>query len=175
MFLSIKYKNLKTTRNNKLSRILSLSVDVFQFSSVAFWDLFSLERKLLSLFKMKLFTVCLAICCCINLVFCGKNWHCELFKDKFKAFLIANILQDIKDNIIDHDDIELEEFYSYEPKLELLPQSSTEKSKLEVVPAMTDDDPRYDYQIPENEEGGIKRFCAHKIKRIFVLCWLLQL
>lgn len=80
------------------------------------------------------------------------------------------MLQDISDNIIDHDDIELEEFYSNESKHDFIQQSTTENMSPSVMPIIPDDDPRYDYQITENEDGGIKRFCAHKFKRIFVLC-----
>jgi hypothetical protein len=38
------------------------------------------------------------------------------------------------------------------------------------MPIIPEEDPGYDYQFPESEDGGMKRFCAHKIKRIFVLC-----
>jgi len=78
----------------------------------------------------------------------------------------ANIPQD---NIIDHDDIELEGFYSEEIKINFMPQSTTERIKT-VMPIIPEEDPRYDYQLQESEDGGMRRFCAHKIKRIFVLC-----
>lgn len=84
--------------------------------------------------------------------------------------LTANIFQDIRNNLIEHDNIELEEFYSDEPKLEQLPKSTTENVNPAFPQIIADDVSRYDYEIPENEENVIKRFCAHKIKRILVLC-----